>query len=83
MASQMNTTKSLEKSFPDSSAGKQSACNAGDPKFNSWVRKIHWRRDRIKKERKKRRDRLTTLVFLDFPCGSASKESTCNVGDLG
>ena len=72
MASQMNTTKSLEKSFPDSSAGKQSACNAGDPKFNSWVRKIHWRRDR-----------LHTPVFLDFPGRSAGKESACNVGDLG
>jgi len=22
-------------------------------------------------------------VFLGFPCGSAGKESTCNVGDLG
>ena len=22
-------------------------------------------------------------VFLDFPCGSAGKESFCNVGDLG
>ena len=30
-----------------------------------------------------RRDRLPTLVFLGFPCGSAGKESTCNVGDLG
>ena len=30
-----------------------------------------------------RRDRLPTLVCLGFPCGSASKESTCNVGDLG
>ena len=30
-----------------------------------------------------RRDRLTTLVFLGFPCGSAGKESACNVGDLG
>ena len=30
-----------------------------------------------------RRDRLPTLVFLDFPCGSAGTESTCNVGDLG
>ena len=29
------------------------------------------------------RDRLPTLVFLGFPCGSACKESTCNVGDLG
>ena len=24
-----------------------------------------------------------TPVFLGFPCGSARKESTCNVGDLG
>ena len=30
-----------------------------------------------------RRDRLPTPVFLDFPCVSAGKESTCNVGDLG
>ena len=22
-------------------------------------------------------------MFLDFPCGSAGKESTCNAGDLG
>ena len=30
-----------------------------------------------------RRDRLPTLVFLGFPCGSAGKESTCNAGGLG
>ena len=30
--------------------------------FDSWVRKIHWRRDR-----------LPTPVFLGFPCGSAVK----------
>ena len=29
------------------------------------------------------RDRLPTPVFLGFPCGSAGKESTCSVGDLG
>ena len=40
--------------------------------FNSWVRKICWRRDR-----------LPTLVFLGFPCGLAGKESACNAGDLG
>ena len=40
--------------------------------FNTWVGKIHWRRDR-----------LLTPVFLGFPCDSAGKESTCNVGDLG
>ena len=38
----------------------------------SWVRKIPWRRDR-----------LPTPIFLGFPCGSAGKESTCNVGGLG
>ena len=38
------------------------------PGFNPWVRKICWRRGR-----------LPTLVFLGFPCGSAGKESTCNV----
>ena len=42
------------------------------PQFDSWVRKICWRRDK-----------LPTLVFLGFPCGSAGKESTCNAGDLG
>ena len=26
---------------------------------------------------------LPTLVFLGCPCGSAGKESACNVGDLG
>ena len=41
-------------------------------RFNSWVRKIPWRQDR-----------LSTPVFLGFPAGSDGKESTCNVGDLG
>ena len=42
------------------------------PWFDSWVRKIHWTRDR-----------LPTPVFLGFPCGSAGKESAYNAGDLG
>ena len=42
------------------------------PQFNSCVRKICWRRDR-----------LPTPVFLGFPCGSAGKESSWNAGDLG
>ena len=29
-----------------------------------------------------RKDRLPPPVFLDFPCGSAAKESACNAGDL-
>ena len=40
--------------------------------MDSWVGKLPWRWDR-----------LPTPVFLGFPCGSAGKESTCNVGDLG
>ena len=35
------------------------------------VGKIHWKRDG-----------LSTPVFLGFPCGSASKESAYNTGDL-
>ena len=30
--------------FPRSSVGKESACNAGDLGFDSWVEKIPWRR---------------------------------------
>ena len=30
-----------------------------------------------------RKDRLPTPVFLGFPWGSAGKESTCDMGDLG
>ena len=42
------------------------------PQFDSWVEKIPWRSDR-----------LPIPVFLGFTCGSAGKESTRNVGDLG
>ena len=40
--------------------------------FNSWVGKIHLRKDS-----------LPTPVLLGFPCGSAGEESACNVEDLG
>ena len=42
------------------------------PRFDSWVGKICWRRDR-----------LPTPGFLGFPCGSAGQESACNAGDPG
>ena len=42
-----------------------------EPQFNSWVRKICWRRDR-----------LPISVFLGLHCGSAGKESACNAGDI-
>ena len=43
-----------------------------ETQFDSWVRKIHWRRDR-----------LLIPVFLGFPGGSAGKESACNVSRPG
>ena len=53
--------------FPGISVSKENR-----PSFDFWVRKIHWRKDR-----------LPTPVLLAFPSGSAGKESACNVGDLG
>ena len=43
-----------------------------ETQFNSWVRKIPWRRDG-----------LPTPVFLGFPGGSEGTEYACNVGNLG
>ena len=53
--------------FPHSSLVK----NLPAMQFDSWVGKICWKRDR-----------LPTPVFLDFPCGSAGKESACKARDL-
>ena len=55
--------------FPGSSSGKESTRR---PRFNSWIRKIPWRRDR-----------LPVPVFLGFSGDSDGKQSACNVGDLG
>ena len=49
---------------PGNSVGKKSACNAGDPWFNSWIRKIPWKRNG-----------LPISVFLGFPVGSDGKKS--------
>ena len=57
--------------FPGSSAGKQSACNAGT--------KVRF----LGGEDPLETDRLPTPVFLGFPGGSVSKESLCSAGDLG
>ena len=62
----------LYEGFPDSSYGKRIHLQCRRPQFDSWIGKIC-----------QRRDRLPTSVFLGFPCTSASKESSCNVGDLG
>ena len=58
--------------FPDSSFGKDSTCNAGDPGSIPGLGKICWRRDG-----------LPTPVFSGFPGGSAGKEPACKAGGLG
>ena len=60
------------KDFPGSSAGKESACNAGDPSSIP-----------VLGQSPRERDRLPTPVFLGFPGGSDGKESASIVGDLG
>ena len=68
----LSSKKAILQGFPESSAGKESICNAGDPSLILGVGKILWKRDR-----------LPTPVFLGLPCDSAGKESTRNAGDLG
>ena len=58
--------------FPARHAWTERLQKLSQSMVHSWVGKIHWRRDS-----------LPTPVFLGFPCGSAGKESTCNVGDMG
>ena len=61
------TSASLEGSFPDSSVGKESTCNAGDPSSIS----------------ESGRSPGEGIGYPLFPCGPADDESTCNAGDLG
>ena len=57
--------------LPDSSVGKESTCNVGNPSLIlGWGRSTAEGIDQ-------------SLVFLGFPGGSAGKESTCNAGGLG
>ena len=58
--------------LPDSSVGIRICLQCGRPRFNSWVGKIPWRRDR-----------LPTPDILGFLGGSHGKESACNAGELG
>ena len=61
----------VNESFPDSSVGKELPAMQETPV------------PLLSQEDLLERDRLPTPVFLGFPCGSAGKESTCDVGDLG
>ena len=57
--------------FSNSSAGKESVCNAGDP-------------GSIPGSGRSARETVDyPQVFLGFLYGSAGKESACNAGDLG
>ena len=58
--------------FPGGSAGKESACSAGDPDSILRLGRFPWRRDR-----------LPTPVFMGFPGGSDGKDSASSAGDLG
>ena len=60
----------IAQGFPDSSAGKESTCNAGDPSSIPGS------------GRSAREGTGYSLQFLGFPYGSAGKESTCNAGEL-
>ena len=58
--------------FPDSSVGKESACNAGDPGSNPGLGRSPG-------------GRIGYPFHYSWAslCGSAGKESACNVGELG
>ena len=57
--------------FPDSSVGKESTCNAGDPGSIPGL------------GRSAGEGIGYPVQLLGFPCGSVGKESTGNVGELG
>ena len=57
--------------FPDSSVGKKSTCNAGDPSSIPGL------------GRSTQEGIGYPLMLLGFPGGLADKESACNEGDLG
>ena len=62
----------IDPDFPDSSVGKESICNAGEP--SSIPGSGRSAGEAIG---------LPTPIFLGFPFGSAGKESARNAGGLG
>ena len=64
--------------FPDSSAGKESACNARDPDLTSGSGRSAGEGIGYPSQY----SLVAQLPIPGFPGGSAGKESACNVGDL-
>ena len=69
--SENTITFNSHKGFPGGAEIKSVCLQCRRSWFDSWVRKMSWRRAR-----------RPTLVFLVFLKGSAHKESACNAGDL-
>ena len=65
--------------FPDSSAGKESSCNAKDPDLTSGSGRSAAEGIGYPSQY----SLVAQLPIPGFPGGSAGKESACNVGDLG
>ena len=61
--------------FPGGSAGKESACNAGDPGLIPGLGRSPGERDRLPTP--------VFMGFLGFLGGSDNKKSACNLEDLG
>ena len=67
-----DTLYTLYRASPGAQLVKNLPAMLGDPRFDSWVGKIPWRKDS-----------LPTRVFLGFPGDSEGKESACNAGEVG
>ena len=68
LSSNLREGRSLFQGFPDSSVGKESTCNAGDPCL-------------IPRSGRSPGEGIGYLS-MGFPGGSAGKESACKAGDL-
>ena len=57
----------MDTGFPGGLDGKESACNAGNPRFNPWVWRTPWRRKRLHGVAKSQ-TRLSDLHFHPLQC---------------
>ena len=69
--------------FPSGSAGKESACNAGDPSAIPGLGRFPGEGKGYPLQYSGLESFMVCIVHGGFPCGSAGKESAHNAGDLG